>query len=278
MADILCCPKCKNLLEISNNFAKCDICKKEWGYTDGSLSFLEHSGHWEILSEENMRKLIEVAEKENCEIALEKILLLNTAEHIYKYYTDPLHCGYLKLLPEIKNATVLDFGSSLGNITLELAKKYSTVISVDTAKYSLKFLNVWAKQKNIKNIQTILIDPVEYSGLPFQDNSFDIVNFNLVLQWLGVQNEKVNPKESQIKCLKELHRILKPSGIIYLGEINRYHYKFFFGEPDVSMVPYASILPRLFSDIHVRNYKKSIKYKVNSFFVFNFADKSANIS
>lgn len=49
--------------------------------------------------------------------------------------------------------------------------------------------------------------------IPFEDEFFDIVNVSSVLH-------EIHNKEDQKKAIKEIYRVLKPSGTIYIGEWN----------------------------------------------------------
>ncbi|TXT64517.1 MAG: hypothetical protein BAJALOKI3v1_200028 [Promethearchaeota archaeon] len=49
--------------------------------------------------------------------------------------------------------------------------------------------------------------------IPFEDESFDIVNVSSVLH-------EIHDREDQKKAIKEIYRVLKPSGTVYIGEWN----------------------------------------------------------
>ncbi|MDH3597934.1 MAG: methyltransferase domain-containing protein [Rhodospirillales bacterium] len=56
---------------------------------------------------------------------------------------------------------------------------------------------------------------VEGAGLPFDDESFDIVISNHVIEHIG-------PREEQLKHLAEIRRVLARNGILYLAAPNRW--------------------------------------------------------
>lgn len=81
---------------------------------------------------------------------------------------------------------------------------------------------------------------VEGACLPFESNSFDIVISNHVI-------EHVWPASEQLTHLKEISRVLKNTGTLYLVFPNKYaviepHYK----------LPFLSWLPQYFADKYVR--------------------------
>lgn len=78
------------------------------------------------------------------------------------------------------------------------------------------------------------------SDLPFPDNDFDIVLYNHVIEHVG-------ETEQQLAHLREIRRVLKPHGILYVAVPNKWtliepHYK----------LPLLSWLPLSFSSFLVR--------------------------
>ncbi len=54
-----------------------------------------------------------------------------------------------------------------------------------------------------------------------------------------------DPREAQLRLLREIARALKPDGEVYLGIENRVGYGYFLGKPDEhSKLKYATLLPR----------------------------------
>jgi SAM-dependent methyltransferase len=81
--------------------------------------------------------------------------------------------------------------------------------------------------------------------LPFSDCSFDLVILNGVLEWLGTSELDLAPNLVQEKCLKEIFRVLKPGGSLYIGVENRFAFFYFFGVKDPhSRTPFTTIMPR----------------------------------
>ena len=81
---------------------------------------------------------------------------------------------------------------------------------------------------------------IEGGELPFADNSFNVVISNHVIEHVGGFNEK-------LLHLREISRVLKPGGNLYLAFPNRYsviepHYK----------LPFLSWLPQNLADLYVK--------------------------
>lgn len=89
---------------------------------------------------------------------------------------------------------LLDIGCGSGEITQKLSKDFK-VIGIDFSPYAIQ------KTKS-KGIKAICCD-VDKKGLPFQDNTFDIV-------WAG---DIIEHLYDPINLFKEVKRVLKPKGL-----------------------------------------------------------------
>ena len=88
--------------------------------------------------------------------------------------------------------------------------------------------------------------------LPFADRSFDVVISNHVIEHVGDRSE-------QLRHLRELHRVLRPDGLVYLAVPNKWgllepHYR----------LPILSWMPRRAADAYLRVSRKGTAYDVLS--------------
>ena len=111
------------------------------------------------------------------------------------------------LLPKLKGAKLLDVGCGIGTISLELQKQGFEVYGIDFSSVAIKK----AKENGIKAIECDL----DKEGIPFEDNYFDVV-------WAGDIVEHVF---DPIFLLKEISRVVKPSGKVLLTTPNDFHLK-----------------------------------------------------
>lgn len=105
------------------------------------------------------------------------------------------------LLPKSRGK-LLDVGCGIGTISLELQKKGFDVSGID-------FSSVGVKMANDIGIKATVCD-LDKSGIPFENDFFDVV-------WAGDIIEHVF---DPIFMLKEISRVLKPSGKLLLTTPN----------------------------------------------------------
>lgn len=108
--------------------------------------------------------------------------------------------------------TILDLGCGAGRNALFLAKKGFIVWGIDNAQEGLSIFENRANAAHIDNITLTLGDI--YKPLPYLNNSFDAVTCVQVLQH--------NKREKIRKTLKEMTRIIKPGGFLFLTVCGRY--------------------------------------------------------
>ena len=93
-------------------------------------------------------------------------------------------------------------GCGWGATTIALARHYSKIYGIDTNLYNLKFIQIRAQQEKLDNIILAKTNPMEFDSLPFQDEFFDAVILNGVLEWIGAAKATGSPRDIQIrKCV-----------------------------------------------------------------------------
>lgn len=132
----------------------------------------------------------------------------------------------LNLLEKKGDARILDLGCDDGIWTLKLAKKIETnnIYGVEIIDERIKI----AKKNNIKIVETNLNDK-----LPFEDNFFNVIHSNQVIEHLTNTDTFV----------AEIYRILKPNGyaIISTENLSSWHniFALIFGFQPFSMTNFS---------------------------------------
>lgn len=156
--------------------------------------------------------------------------------------------GIIRILNRYKNikgCRILDIGTGAGVIASELGKAGKKAYSVDVVDERVVKKN-FAFRK-IKN-----------DALPFGNKEFDIIVSNHVMA--HVKNSSLH--------LKEIRRVLKDDGIVYISMLNRLWPL----EPNFSLL-FLSWLPKRLADLYIRLMGKGKSYDVNPMAYWNFIGK-----
>ena len=262
------CPDDLGRLTRKDDSLECVNCGAKYIVQDGIPVFADKRGYWSNVPQDTMRRVIELSESSGDWRTVLKDEIPACERHISPLFRGDIHT----VLPISQDSIVLDAGSMWGGITLPLAQFCHTIYAVDQTWESLKYLEVRAKQESLNNII-----PVESSidKLPFKSAKFDLVILNGVLEWLATEEDVVlerdwnnastkvlsnikgvNPELMQLAGLKELNRVLKDDGSIYIAIENRIGLQYLAGYPDDHVnIRFVSFLPRFLADFVTRKIK-----------------------
>jgi ubiquinone/menaquinone biosynthesis C-methylase UbiE len=103
---------------------------------------------------------------------------------------------------------VLDLGCGSGRNLIYLAKQSFDAYGIDIAKHGIEIAKKWLKKEGLKaNLKVGNI----YKKLPYKDNFFDAIISVRVINHGKIQDIR--------KLIKEIERILKPKGFIFITTI-----------------------------------------------------------
>ena len=253
--DNLGCPFCMSeQLEKISEHIKCSECGKTYNIIDDIPNMRDMNAEfvWGDY-QEKIDALLVAAKKIGWHDAFLKFLSnleLKDAISVWNRSYGPRRSALNLMLPLSQNSVVLDYGSGLGNISRGLAQLCKSVISIDQLLSHIKWLNYSAKDENISNINSIVGGGNEH--IPLKSSSVDIVILNGVFEWVA-SNSKGNPKKVQISFMKEVFRVLKPNGLVYVGIENRINYKYFLGQKEGHIkMKYGALLPRWLTNMYLK--------------------------
>lgn len=156
---------------------------------------------------------------------------------VYLFEGAGFYNKYINSIPLIGSENVLDFGSGGGVASKLLIKRLpaGTLICLEPSKCWIKRLT--KRLGKFKNV-TFLNTYIENANIP--DNTFDVILIHHVLH-------DIHPNK-RAEVLKQLARVLKPEGTIYIREpIKKSH-----------GIPYEEIR-ELFKDVDRKEVEFSIK-------------------
>lgn len=116
----------------------------------------------------------------------------------------------INLIKPLKPKIILDVATGTGDLALALTKvKPEKIIGIDISSGMLEKAKIKTADKHLSDIIEYIEGDAE--NLPFEDNYFDVITVAF-----GVRNfETLN------KGLKELNRVLKPNGKLFILEFSK---------------------------------------------------------
>jgi SAM-dependent methyltransferase len=163
-----------------------------------------------------------------------------------EYLTDPRRANFLDLLP-LEEADVLEIGPGFGQFTDKIARAARSVEALEVDADQAEFMREKLQQEGITNTK------VTIGGsdccLPYDDRSFDLVVLNLVFEWCAIRLTEPH-EHAQLRLLREIARVLRPGGRLYLCTKNRFALRYLMGQRDEHYhgMRFGSALPRRLAD------------------------------
>jgi len=115
-----------------------------------------------------------------------------------------------QLFKEHHAKKVLDLGFGSGRHTFYLAEKGFTVHGIDISREGLRLTKSWLKKKNLK--ADLKIGNI-YDKLPYSDDFFDAIISIQVMHHSRIENIR--------ELIKEMVRVLRPSGLVFVTVLKR---------------------------------------------------------
>jgi len=129
------------------------------------------------------------------------------------------------ILSKIQSPSVLDIGCGTGRTAIKIARSlpkggHLNGIDIYNANAisgnSLVTVNRNAELEGVSDKSTFQFGSA--TEISFEDNKFHIVNLSSVLH-------EVHDYESKEMAMREIYRVLKPKGILFIGEWNRFSWQ-----------------------------------------------------
>src|SRR5712692_7787422 len=105
---------------------------------------------------------------------------------------------------------ILDIGCGPGGWALDVAQRFEgkRVVGIDISRLMIQYARSQAFTQRLNNVEFTVMNALE--PLPFDDNSFDLVNARFIVGFVA--------RNAWLLLLKECLRILRPGGLIRLTE------------------------------------------------------------
>lgn len=262
------CPYCGTTLSFSNHSFRCGRCNIKFKKIDGIWRFTDSSySYSDFLNDQDLRSI----KSENWERELQEVfekMPLNIGDATYRRIFDATRAAWKVLGNLNPEGYVLDIGCGYGAITRSLAPHFKQCVAMDLSLGRLKLAQVITSGLEIRNVE--FIHGGDTPLLPFDDNKFDLVVLNAVLEWIPVTYTSEKPWDAQLDFLREILRILRPGGCVYIASENRFAWKYWLGIPEDHIgLPFIALLPRSLADWYAKLVKRK-PYRTHTYSIFGY--------
>lgn len=275
------CPNCGGPLSLAHDILSCAPCGHTFPVCDGIVDLRWHRRdyYFNPVPRPEMATLVSNASSVPWDETVRGFLrfVKNPSDWVDNVAVNGRYAWKLMLaLPE--QGRFLDFGCGLGNLTQSVSPHVAETVALDLTWERLQF----ARERFAKldyGDRITLVAGGDGLHLPFPDAHFDCIALSGVLEWIADDTDfealdggrwhkgfamiasffgSRNPRRTQLRFLRELGRILKPGGQLFVGIENRLGYEYFIGRPDHhSGLPLGSLLPRFIANLYsiARNHR-----------------------
>jgi len=149
---------------------------------------------------------------------------------VLNYVTDEIRLRLIDILPLDASQCVLEIGCGLGQFTIPIANRVRHVSAIEVVLGQALFTRTRCAQNGISNVDVVCGG--DDLRLPYSCGRFDGVVINLVFEWCGNRQDTSDFESAQIEYLREIGRVLKPNGFIFIATKNRYALQYLLGGRD----------------------------------------------
>lgn len=237
-----CCPGCGRPLAVTSSHWSCTPCNMNWSIDQDGVALLSEKDYFFGTNRESMRRLLgELREMSPDQLEAETARLEDEYEDFSaRYCSDPSRADWT-FLGDFSDKIVLDVGCGFGSVSIPLAERARTVISVDATLERVRFLSILKRIRRISNIVPIHGD---VTRLPLGPASVDRIVMVGLLEYAGHFSLGGSPRHQQREFLQYLCRRLRPGGELWIGIENRLSPRHFFGRTYHQDLPFTPLLPQ----------------------------------
>lgn len=280
------CPHCTTNLLLQENGYHCPKCSEKFIVNNGiiDLSVTGKKYYFNPIPRKDFQKLL--SEMDSCTWfdTLDNFLKrVDYKDDWVANLTDETRNCWKYLLPLNKNDKVLDLGCGLGSVSESLMPHVNQIYAMDLTYERVAFTRKRLDRLGVASQHRFLLGG-DGAYLPFRSSFFDHVILYGVLEWVSdinvfsdndskiikvykiIKNSfgKTSARIIQLNLLKEIYRILKPNGCLFIAIENRYGYQYLNNPDNHSRLMYASLMPRIFSKI-LSVYKNKKDYRTYTY-------------
>lgn len=241
------CPDCGGGLSAEAAEYVCESHDHRWKVRDGVPCFTRKEVYWNDIPKEEMRALIAIGEEQGWRKVYYDHLRRRYPKSELGIIGDERRADWVFLADVDERSACLDIGTGWGAVSIGLAGRCGEVHAIDATWERLRMMALRRDQEKITNLFPA------YGGaelnFPFAPESFNLVSFVGVLEWVPQWKRGGDPMQRQLDALRAVRRLLKPGGQVYIAIENRTGYNYIMGRRDHNGVRFVSLMPRRAADI-----------------------------
>ena len=256
------CPVCLGALRDEPAALFCAACERRYEKVDGTIPvFAEnHQNHWGWVPRETVARVVREKAVKTWDEIMRDVLSESPGlmHQIVRRSTDEARAAGKFLLSLSPQSRVLDIGCGLGAFAVSFARTSHEVVAIDLILEHLRWIRPYSESVGTTNM--VLACAGDSPHLPFAAGSFDAVVMSGVLEYVALSSPG-EPRAIQQAFLRDIARILKPQGQIYIGIENRLSYRYFLGRREEhTKMRFVSLLPRrLANAMHKRSRGRELR-------------------
>ena len=235
------CPWCAGDLACSDEECRCLSCGMRWPVVEGVVHFVSEAPYRGEISESKLRDILEAMKTE----PWREIFRASNDPDTVRAFTSIANLNrtsWQYFLPSGAGRSALCVAEGMGATAEALSRNYATVVAVEAVLANVQFMRRRFSQDRVDNV---CIVRAGFPHLPFPPESFDLVVFNGVIEWLPSGQRSENPAAVQLAGLRKALELLRRGGHVCIGIDNRWCHEYFLGARDPhANVRWVTIAPR----------------------------------
>ena len=250
ITQFLLCPSCETgELAVTEEQIVCTLCNNSLSWVDNVLvADGDNQRYWCEISRDTMHAFLDEARQNDWQSAIANALnsTMRGESHLLRGRNRADWFEYIGEGPK----KILDVGSGFGQTTYLLAaNRKNCVVSLEMTLERAQFQGIRKQQEGLTNLSVINGDIMT---TPFTPDTFDVISYIGVLEWLGTGDTTRSPREVQLAALKKNHAMLRSGGCVCIGIENRISFKYLLGSRDHTGLRFTSLMPRKIADAYVK--------------------------
>lgn len=154
---------------------------------------------------------------------------------------------------DLKKKLIIDVGCGYGSLTLDFAKEFKKVHSIEAGQKNVDVTTKRVKEAKLKNVSVHKDNALHIKSTK---DKFDVVHLSGVFEWLRAGDLNISASQAQKKFLRNIKNNMKDDAILFSGTENKGFPLFWIQDPHNDRWPLMVLLPERLSDFIFKIFKR----------------------